>query len=86
MYSLLSVIISPINIRQFIANQQIKTAFATNDIIFNIIYWKISFFLNSQKLCTCSYIESFFSSKFQTPSQDIALTFCIVYLIFNICF
>ena len=38
-----------INTRQFIANQQIKSAFATNCII--LIHWKISInlFINSQR-------------------------------------
>ena len=37
--------------RELIANQQLKTAFATNGIIPTIIHWKISIILliNSQK-------------------------------------
>ena len=47
-----------INNGQFIANQQIKTVFATNVIILTIIKWKISInlFINSQKLFTVQCI------------------------------
>ena len=43
--------ISLTNNRMFIANQRIKTAFATNDIILIIIHWKISInlLINSKK-------------------------------------
>ena len=46
-----------INTRQFIANQQIKTAFVTNCIILTIIHWKllINLSINSKKL-QCSLI------------------------------
>ena len=44
--------ISLIDTKQFIANQQIKTAFVTNCNILTIIHWKISInlLINSQKL------------------------------------
>ena len=35
------VLISMINTKQFIVNQQIKTAFATIGIILTIIHWKM---------------------------------------------
>ena len=43
-----------INTKQFIANQQIKVAFTTNDIILTIIHWEILIdsLINLQKLFT----------------------------------
>ena len=55
-----------INTRQFVANQQIKTGFATNGIILIIIHRKISInlFINSQKnLLQCSYIINNINNK-----------------------
>ena len=51
---------SLINTKQFNGNQQIKTAFATNSIIFIIIHWKVSInlFITSQKVCTLQFFSN----------------------------
>ena len=54
LFFLLLVIDFSINTRQFNANEQIKTAFATNGTILTIIHWKISInlFIDSQEFIT----------------------------------
>ena len=68
---LLLLVISLINARQFIANQQIKTAFTTNGIMLGIIHWKISIilFVNSQKPFTVQTMQQ--TSIYVVFRQDL---------------